>query len=143
MCLAARFNRLDLRELSGAAKKMPWTMAAMVLGGLSLIGVPGTAGFISKWTLVSAAIDEGAPGIALIAVIVLGSLMAVVYIWRIVEAAYFSADGESAAAMSEAPLPMLIITWGVVLANVYFGLVSRLPMELSRSTAESLLRHLP
>jgi multicomponent Na+:H+ antiporter subunit D len=69
--------------------------------------------------------------------------MAVVYIWRIVEAAYFSADGESAAAMSEAPLPMLIITWGVVLANVYFGLVSRLPMELSRSTAESLLRHLP
>jgi len=143
MCLAARFSHLDLDQLSGAARKMPWTMAAMVLGGLSLIGVPGTAGFISKWTLVSAAINEGALGIALIAVIVLGSLMAVVYIWRIVEATYFSSAGEGELALSEAPLPMLVVTWLAVLANIYFGLVSRLPMGLSRAAAESLLGHLP
>jgi multicomponent Na+:H+ antiporter subunit D len=143
MCLAARFSRLDLDQLSGAARKMPWTMAAMVLGGLSLIGVPGTAGFISKWTLVSAAINEGALGIALIAVIVLGSLMAVVYIWRIVEAAYFSSGAEGEVALNEAPLLVLVITWLAVLANIYFGLVSELPMGLSRSAAESLLGHLP
>jgi multicomponent Na+:H+ antiporter subunit D len=143
MCLAARFSRLDLDQLSGAARKMPWTMAAMVMGGLSLIGVPGTAGFISKWTLVSAAINEGTLGIALIAVIVLGSLMAVVYIWRIVEATYFSSASEGELALSEAPLPMLVVTWLAVLANIYFGLVSRLPMGLSRAAAESLLGHLP
>jgi multicomponent Na+:H+ antiporter subunit D len=143
MCLAARFSRLDLDQLSGAARKMPWTMAAMVMGGLSLIGVPGTAGFISKWTLVSAAINEGTLGIALVAVIVLGSLMAVVYIWRIVEATYFSSAGEGELALGEAPLPMLLVTWLAVLANIYFGLESRLPMGLSRAAAESLLGHLP
>ena len=33
---------------------MPLTSAAFVVGGLSLIGVPGTAGFISKWLLIEA-----------------------------------------------------------------------------------------
>jgi len=57
MCLAMRVASLDLRDLGGAAHRMPWTLGALVLGGLSLIGVPGTAGFISKWYLVSAALN--------------------------------------------------------------------------------------
>ena len=66
---------------------MPWTMAAFVLAGLSIIGVPGTAGFVSKWYLISAAYDSGPWGPALIAIIIISSLMAVVYIWKIVETA--------------------------------------------------------
>jgi multicomponent Na+:H+ antiporter subunit D len=54
-CLGMRFSQLGLVNLAGVARQMPWTMAAFVLAGLSLIGVPGTAGFISKWLLISAA----------------------------------------------------------------------------------------
>ena len=147
MCLAMRFASLNLRELAGAARQMPLTMAALLLGGLSLIGVPGTAGFISKWYLVSAALDEGLLGAVLIAVIVIGSLMAVVYIWRIVEAVWFhqatEKAGGQAGAVKEAPLLMLSVTWAAALANIYFGLSPDIPLRLSGAAAESLLGHLP
>ena len=66
---------------------MPLTSAALVVCGFSLIGVPGTAGFISKWLLIAAALESGPWGWVLVVVILVSSLMAVVYIWRIVEAA--------------------------------------------------------
>jgi multicomponent Na+:H+ antiporter subunit D len=118
-------------------------MSALVVAGLSLIGVPGTAGFVSKWYLVSAALDEGAVGIALVAVIVAGSLMAVVYIWRIIEAAWFTPAEQPAEAVQEAPMPMLIVIWLAALANVYFGLATGLQRQLATDAAVSLLGHLP
>ena len=142
-CLGTRFTQLRLENISGCARRMPWTMAAFVLAGLSLIGVPGTAGFISKWVLISAALQEGALGAALVAVILVGSLLAVVYIWRVVEVAYFGEPPESAQSTGEAPLWMLIVTWAVVLANIYFGLVPSLPLSLASDAAGSLLQHLP
>jgi multicomponent Na+:H+ antiporter subunit D len=145
MCLSTRLPGLHLAELAGAARRMPWTMAALVVAGLSLIGVPGTAGFISKWYLLSAALQEGALGYLLVIVIVLGSLMAVAYIWRIVEAAWFKAapEGEGASAFGEAPLGMLVVTWVAALANIWFGLVTHIPRELSANAATILLGHLP
>ena len=124
---------------------MPWTLAAMVIAALSLIGVPGTAGFISKWYLLTAALQQGLPGLLLVAVIVLGSLMAVVYVWRIVEAAWFrpAPAGAAGDVAQEAPLGMLLLTWLAALANVWFGLVTAVPRELATGAAETLLRHLP
>jgi len=136
-----------LSQIAGAARSMPWTMSAMVVAGLSLIGVPGTAGFISKWYLLSAALDEGLPGIALVVVIVLGSLMAVVYIWRIIEAAWFATPAEpqqgEGAIEGEAPLAMLLVTWAAALANIVFGLFTDVPRQLAADAAASLLGHLP
>ena len=40
---------LSLKDMGGMAQRAPWTFAAFVVAGLSLIGVPGTAGFVSKW----------------------------------------------------------------------------------------------
>jgi multicomponent Na+:H+ antiporter subunit D len=147
MCLSMHFAQLHLDDLAGAARRMPWTMAALVVAGLSLVGVPGTAGFISKWYLLTAALEQGALGIFLVVVIVLGSLMAVVYLWRIVEAAWFKVPAEGAeggqAAPGEAPLVMLVLTWSAALSNIYFGLFTRVPRELAASAAADLLRHLP
>jgi len=145
MCLATRFAGLDLRQMAGAARAMPWTLSALVLAGLSLIGVPGTAGFVSKWYLVSAALEQGPLGVGLVAVIVAGSLMAVVYVWRIVEAAWFAtpAEGQAVAGPGEAPPLMLAVTWLVALANVGFGLVTGTQRELAGHAASALLGHLP
>ena len=68
--------------------------------------------------------------------------MAVVYIWRVVESAYFREAAEDQA-INEAPLMLLIPTWTVVLLNLYFGFFPALPVELSSSAAEILLGHLP
>ena len=125
-----------IEAMRGLGRKMPWTMAAFVLGGLSLIGVPGTVGFISKWYLVLAAVEAGFWIVA--ALVLLGSLMAVVYIWRVVEVAYFHqfvGDFE----VREAPLSLLIPIWVLVVANLYFGLDATLTTGVATRAAEILL----
>ena len=142
-CLATSCTGLRLSELGGLAKRMPWTSAAFVVAGFSLIGIPGTAGFISKWYLITAALEQGSLGIALVAVLVASSLMAVVYIWRIVEAIYFAEPTTDHSAVREAPTTMLAVTWVAALANLYFGLAPEIPLTLAASAAEMLLEHLP
>jgi multicomponent Na+:H+ antiporter subunit D len=145
-CLAYQYRDLRLDQLGGASVRMPWTCAALVVCGLSLIGIPGTAGFISKWLLISAALESGPWGWGLIAIILISSLMAVVYIWRIVEAIYFQAPAEGDAdtqapegAISEAPIQLLLITGVVAILNIYFGLFPQFPLELANSAAVLLL----
>lgn len=137
-CLGLAHGGISLERIAGAARRMPYTMAAFVVAGLSLIGMPGTAGFISKWYLVLGALELGPWGVLLIAPILLSSFMAVGYIWKVVEAAYFAAPAD-APARAEAPWWMLAVLWSATLANVYFGLQPMLPLELARSAALSLL----
>ena len=134
---------LRLNELSGIARRMPWTFGAFVVAGLSLIGIPGTAGFVSKWYLIMAVMELGPAGVPLVAVILISSLMAVVYIWRIVEVACFAkTEEQGSSAIAVSPL-MIAVTWIAALANIYFGLVPALPLTLSGDAAAELLRHLP
>ena len=142
-CLGLRFARLRLEDLAGAAKHMPLTMGAFVLAGLSLVGVPGTAGFISKWYLIEAVLEHEALRVWLIAAILVSSLMALAYIWRVVEAAYFGTPAEGAERVREAPAWMLAVTWAAALANVWYGLNPALPIELSTRSAALLLGGAP
>ena len=133
---------LRIRHLAGIGRRMPWTTAAFVVAGLSLIGVPGTAGFVSKWYLIGASLELGAPGLLLVAVIIVSSLMAVVYIWRIVETAYFAEPAEVNEG-GRLPPALFAVIWLVALANVFFGIVPSLPISLSAAAADILLVHLP
>ncbi|HZW59982.1 MAG TPA: monovalent cation/H+ antiporter subunit D family protein [Woeseiaceae bacterium] len=136
-CLAAGGTSLTVSGLSGAASRMPWTMAAFVGAGLSLIGIPGTAGFVGKWYLVRAALEAGALGALLIVPVLAGSLIAVLYVWRVVEAAYFEPAGDPA--RREAPRPMLVLLWLLLGLNVWFGVQPMLPLGLAGEAAYSLL----
>ncbi len=136
-CVAYRINSTNIRDLHGLARRMPWTFAAFTAGSLSLIGVPLTTGFISKWYLLQATIERGWWPLAII--IVVGSLLAVVYVWRVVEAAYFHPPAESAKAIHEAPAGLLLPTWALVLANVYFGIDTQLSVGTATAAARALL----
>ena len=138
-CLAYHYRDLRLDQLGGASTRMPWTCAAFVVCGLSLIGIPGTAGFISKWMLINAALETGPWGWGLVAIILISSLMAVVYIWRIVEALYFQDPIEGDTTIGEAPIQLLLVTGLVAILNIYFGLFPHVPLELANSAATLLL----
>ena len=143
MAVGAVFYRVGSVEISafkGLGKQMPLTMAAFTIAGLSIIGVPLTAGFISKWYLVSAALEQNH---WLIAALVLGgSLLAVIYIGRILEAAYFQQPDESQSnQIKEAPLLMLVPMWILVIANIYFGIDTSLTIEAAEGAAEILLQN--
>ena len=140
LVLGAIFYRIGsstMDGLAGIGKRMPWTMAAFVGGGLSLIGVPLTAGFISKWYLILAALDKGWWYVAVL--IVASSLLSVIYVWRVIETAYFRDAPVDTPTVSEAPLSLLIPAWVLVLANFWFGIDTSLPVGLSRLAAESLI----
>tara|TARA_B110000444_G_scaffold215127_1_gene212883 strand:+ start:452 stop:1939 length:1488 start_codon:yes stop_codon:yes gene_type:complete len=134
-----RVGSTQLKDFQGLGRQMPLTMAAIVVGGLSLIGVPLTVGFVSKWYLVVAALEKGWWPVA--GLVLLASLLAVVYVWRIVETAYFKAPLAPIAGkerVKEAPMAFLLPVWMLVSANVYFGLDTRLSVEVATAAAQSL-----
>ena len=138
-CVVYRCGAVHIDEMRGLGRTMPWTMAAFVAGGLSLIGVPMTVGFISKWYLVTAALEQGLWPVA--GIILFSSLLAVVYIWRVVEVAYFQPppEVEGEGSIREAPLSLLIPMWVLVAAIFYFGLTTELTVGIAQQAAESLL----
>ena len=131
-----RIGTVQLNQFQGLGRQMPVTMAAIVAGGLSLIGVPLTVGFVSKWYLVLAALENGWWPVAVL--ILLGSLLAIVYVWRIVETAYFNEPPAGRESVEEAPLGFLIPVWVLVSANIYFGMDTRLSVRVAEAASQSL-----
>ncbi len=137
--VVCRVGGSRLEDFRGLGRAMPWTMGGMVIGALSLIGVPLTAGFVSKWFLVLAAMEAGLW--LLVALVLIGSFIALFYVWRIVEVAYFQTrDG---AAVSEAPLMLLIPLWAMALANLYFGIDTSLTVGGSEQAVNFLMGSRP
>ena len=135
--VALRVGSTSLARVAGLARTMPLTSFGIVLGGMSLIGIPGTAGFISKWYLVLGAIAHGYWWLA--ALLVASSLIAVAYVWRFVEIAYLRAPAPGAAKLVEAPAGMLIPAWIMVAGCVYFGLDTSFTLDGARLAAAVLL----
>ena len=138
-CFFFRFDSVSLKDLKGVGKQMPWTTMAFVIGGLSLIGTPLTVGFISKWYLLVAAIEKDWWWLAV--VILIGSILAIVYIWKVVEVIYFQHSDADSQAMKfkEAPLSMLIPVWMIVLANIYFGVNTSFTKGIAQQAAIYLM----
>ncbi|MCJ7830864.1 MAG: monovalent cation/H+ antiporter subunit D family protein, partial [Desulfobacterales bacterium] len=96
--------------LRGLFRTMPYSMAMFVVGALSLIGVPPTCGFFSKWYLLSGGMAAGRYGF--VAALLFSSLVNLVLFFRIFEVGFFEPreghQGHPPAALQEAPLSMLI-----------------------------------
>jgi len=141
MAVGAMFWRMracSLNDIAGLGKRMPYTSAAFVVGGLSLIGVPATAGFISKWVLLQAVLLEGYWWLAV--AILVSSLLAVIYIAKVIEALYFREPPKGQEPPTgEAPPMMLLATWLLVALNIAVGLFGAPEVEAARAAATQLL----
>jgi len=136
-CIFLRLGSVELRDMQGLARQMPWTMAAFVAGGLSLIGLPLTAGFISKWYLVSAVLRDGYWPLAVL--VLVSSLLALIYIWRVVESAYFGVPARSSSNVKEAPAAMLVPMWLFIGLNLYVGVNAEPITGIAQRAAAGLI----
>lgn len=118
--VALSIGTTQLSAFAGVARRAPWTMTAMAIAALSLVGIPLTAGFLSKFALLEASLERDWWWAA--AVLAISSALAVLYVGRILETAFFKAPGPAQAQVREAPLTLLVPLWILALANIYFGL---------------------
>ena len=136
-CVLLHIGSTRIDAMRGLGRTMPLTFGAFVVGGLSLIGVPGTVGFVSKWYLVRGALEGGMWPLALL--VLLSSLLALVYIWRVVEVAYFKAPPEEDGAIAEAPASLLVPTWLLIGGTLVFGFFTSLSVGVAEAAAHMLL----
>jgi len=136
-CVALAIGGTTMTRVQGLGKRMPLTSFGIVVCGLSLIGVPGTAGFISKWYLLLAAMEKGQWW--LVFLILASSLLAIAYVWRFVEAAYFREPRKDTAAARPVPWLMAVPTAALVVATVYFGLETSFTIGSATKAAALLM----
>ncbi len=122
-------------NLAGIGRQMPLTMGAFVIAGLGLIGVPGTAGFVSKWYLIEAAAEAQLWWV--IAVIVISSFMAVIYIGHVVEVAWFREP--TSTVVRRPPPEMVAVTLGLAVAVIVFGFWTEISAGVAQEAARVLL----
>ncbi len=142
MALGAISMRLGVTRVDqfrGLGRVMPFTMAALTVGGLSLIGVPLTVGFVSKWYLLDAALARGWWWVVL--AVAVSSVLAFVYVGRILEAAYLRPPPEHegrAIGVKAIPLGMMIPLWALVAANIWLGVDAELTTSAACRAAEAV-----
>lgn len=94
-CAGAVMHQTDkhyVHELDGMGKKMPWVFGTFTVSALALMGVPGLAGFISKWNLAYAAVESGnVLAYFGIGCLLLSALLTAIYMLTIVVRAFFPA----------------------------------------------------
>ena len=140
MALAAVFYRIGsvkVIDMAGLGKTMPYTMAAFVAAGFSLVGVPLTVGFISKWYLILGSLEKGWWLVAFL--IIISSLLAVIYFWKVIESAYFKSRPDGLTELNEAPLSMLVPMWVMVASNFYFGINTNFTVSAATKAAHYLI----
>jgi multicomponent Na+:H+ antiporter subunit D len=117
-----------LEDFIGMSRRMPLTMAAIVLAAISMIGLPPTAGFFSKWYLVQGAIEAHAWVFA--AFFIASSLLTAVYFFRLIEWAYLRQPKPQPALSSpplyqELPMQMLLPIWVLATGVLLLGLFNQ------------------
>ncbi len=114
----------NLDALGGIGRRMPFTLCMFAIAGLSLVGVPPTSGFSSKWIIYHALMQAGQPLLALLSLI--GSVITLAYIAKFLHLAFLGAPGEDAVKVKEAPfimrVPMAILGLGCLVTGIFPGL---------------------
>ncbi|MEE2527033.1 monovalent cation/H+ antiporter subunit D family protein [Hyphobacterium sp. HN65] len=137
---AIRFGVRRISDLNGFARSMPFTSVAFTIAGLSLVGVPMTIGFWSKWYLGVAAFENG--WWWAVAALILSSLIALAYVARMLAAIWVAEphhDRSGGIASARAPWLMLVPMWILAFANIWFFFQPDFLVSLTNAAAEAAL----
>lgn len=132
-------ERQYVHELDGMGYRMPCVFGVFTVSSLALMGVPGLAGFISKWNLASAAVESGNPlAYGGIACLLISALLTAIYMFTIVIRAFFPGKDFRAEALEGIKDPnwkMLVPLFVFTIFILFFGLHSMPVTELFTDVA--------
>ena len=133
--VAALGARASLDSLIGIGRRLPLTATAFLICGLSLAGLPLTAGFISKLYLVRAILET--ESYVILSLVLISSALSVVYLWKIMEVMWMQPAPARSPKLVENPAIYLPI-WLVALGNIWFGIDASWLVSASRMAAQML-----
>lgn len=141
-CAGAVMHQTDrhyVHELDGLGYKMPCVFGIFTISALALMGVPGLAGFISKWNLAQAAVESENPlawgGIACLLV---SALLTAIYMLTIVVRAFFPGkdfDDTTVEGAKDPNWQMLVPLFVFTLFIIFFGVYSQPIVDFFRNVA--------
>ena len=132
-------HKTEISQLDGIGKRMPFTMIAFGIGALSMIGIPPTAGFISKWFILSGALETGEAFAVL--VIIASTLLNAGYFLPIIYAAFFKEEKPRPEDdpyakydnHGEAPVPIVLALSFTALGTIVLFFFPDVPLALGRA----------
>ncbi len=135
-------EKLYVHELDGMGYKMPCVFGIFTVSALALMGVPGLAGFISKWNLAFAAVESGNPVAYFgIACLLISALLTAIYMLTIVVRAFFPGKDFDASQIRDVRDPgwkMLLPLSVFMFFIIAFGLYSQPLTDFFRDVAAGL-----
>ncbi len=129
-------KKTELNQLAGIGARMPWTMAAFTIGALSMIGVPPTGGFVSKWFILAGAFQtDNYPALF---TIILSTALNAAYFLPVVFAVWFGREAPDQKPHGEAPFPVVLALSLTALATLGFFFFNQPVLDLERQLVEPL-----
>ncbi len=126
ICGALMFmtHRETLSEMGGLGRRMPFTMTMFLIAGLSVVGIPPTSGFCSKWIIYHALMQAHQPILALLSLF--GSVLTLAYIAKFMHAAFLGQPNPALDKVSDPPMvmrvPMFLLAVGCFVTGIFPGL---------------------
>ena len=130
-------KKTELPQLRGIGHQMPWTMTAFTIGALSMIGVPPTGGFVSKWYILAGAFQ--ADNYVAIFTIVASTVLNAAYFLPIIYMAWFSKpDPSEKNQHGEAPFAAVLALTITAMLTLGFFFFNAPVLELERQLLEGI-----
>jgi multicomponent Na+:H+ antiporter subunit D len=129
-------RKTELGQLRGIGRSMPITMTAFTIGALSMIGVPPTGGFVSKWYILAGAFQDD--NYVAIVTLIVSTVLNAAYFLPIVYYAWFAKPDDGDTAHGEAPWPAVAALSLTALLTIAFFLFNGPVLELERQLVEGM-----
>lgn len=129
-------KKTEVHQLRGIGRRMPWTMAAFTIGALSMIGVPPTAGFVSKWYILAGAFE--ANNLVAVFTIIASTVLNAAYFLPILYMAWFEREKEGGTEHGEAPFLAVLALCITALLTLAFFLFNGPVIELESQVVKGL-----
>jgi multicomponent Na+:H+ antiporter subunit D len=128
-------GKTDISQIKGIGKQMPITMGCFAIAAISLIGIPPTNGFVSKWYLAQGGLTAGK--MIFPAILLISALLTALYLLPVITEAFFKKGDD--AIVKEAPMKMLIPIVMITIIVVLLGLFPNILITFIQKIASEVL----
>lgn len=127
-------HKTEVSQLDGIGRLMPWTMGAFAIGALSMIGIPPTAGFVSKWFMLSGGM--AAENWVAVGVIFLSTVLNASYFLPVIYRAFWRAPPQPQSdhdEHGEGPVPVVLALTITALGTLALFFFPDIPLGLAEA----------